>query len=79
MNYVRSRWSKRLRDQTYQVYVTDCLQTISENTARFAGGHHMTKRYYDIVNRTPEAPVQSEEEIRANVAERLRTLGGETQ
>lgn len=31
------------------MYVTDALKILGENTARYAGGNHMTQRWVDVV------------------------------
>lgn len=31
------------------MYVTDALKIIGENTARYAGGSHMTQRWADVI------------------------------
>ena len=46
-------YKKRTEDEIYRVYVTDCLQMISENTANQVGGKFIQKRYYDILNPPP--------------------------
>lgn len=35
--------------ETYQIYVTDCLRMISENTAKQSGGSYIPKRYADFI------------------------------
>lgn len=31
------------------MYVTDALKLLGENTARYAGGSHMTQRWADVI------------------------------
>ena len=33
-------------ERRYRAYITDALMIITENTARYAGGKHLTKRWY---------------------------------
>lgn len=40
---------EKINNEMYKVYVTDCLKAITDNTARYAGGNVMQKRYYDII------------------------------
>lgn len=45
----------------YQVYITDALKVIAENTAKFGGGSAITKRYFDMIDDRkpePEKPVE---------------------
>lgn len=59
-------YKKRTEDEIYRVYVTDCLQMISENTANQVGGKFIQKRYYDILN---PAETRTAEEITKEIAE----------
>lgn len=62
-----------LKDQmdteAYRVYVSDCLQAIAENTAKYAGGSVIKKRYYDVINPKP-VDNRTGEEIAADVIKR---------
>lgn len=40
---------KRNRDIEYRVYITDALKAIVGNTARFAGGVELSRRYADYL------------------------------
>ena len=51
----------------YKNYVCDCLKVIAENTARFAGGHTITKTFNEILNYKP-APQKSASEIIAEIS-----------
>ena len=65
--------------------MTDCLKTIAENTAKFAGGNVMKSRYYDLIkNVTHEIqksntrnPKKSPEEIISNINNKLAQMRGE--
>lgn len=48
MRYAMARYKKHRRDVAYRIYVTECLRTISENTAKYAGGNYITKRFSDV-------------------------------
>lgn len=52
--------------ELYQAYITECLQVIANNTAKYAGGNIIKKRYYDIVNPKPK-DTRTGEEIAADV------------
>lgn len=41
---------EQMHAEAYKTYVTDCLQSIAENTAKYAGGSVIKKRYYDLIN-----------------------------
>lgn len=49
-----SAFSRKRKSEIYRMYVTDALKVIAENTAKFAGGSVMSKRYEDIINPPPE-------------------------
>lgn len=81
MRYVRSCWEKSQRDLAYQMYVTDCLQCITENTTHIGGlngiadyGKTMQTRWYDIIN--PPEPIIEDvrpcEDIVAGIFDRIR-------
>lgn len=60
------------------MYVTDALKTMTENTANFAGGSTLSKRYVDLIDRS--APASEGEALDANgivdgIRERLMKLG----
>ena len=59
----------------YQVYVTDALKAISENTAKFAGGGYIQARFYDILHPQQEE-TRTGEEIVALMKEKISMLGG---
>lgn len=68
-----ARITEHYRDETYRVYITDALKTITENTAKYAGGEYMKTRYVDIVRPKP-VDNRSAEEIIATIKAKL---GGE--
>ena len=61
-------YKKRTEDEIYRVYVTDCLQMISENTANQVGGKFIQKRYYDILN-PPPVETRTAEAITQEIAD----------
>ncbi len=61
----------------YRMYVADALKMISENTARFAGGSHLTKRYVDIINDTAkETKEKTSEEIKKDIFDTIKKING---
>ena len=51
------------------MYVTDALKILGENTARYAGGSHLTKRWAELLN--PAKPDhRSGAEIAADVIQK---------
>lgn len=56
-------------EKTYRVYITDTLRIISENTAKYAGGGYIEKRYIDIIDPKPEDK-RSGSEIAADVIQK---------
>lgn len=73
MRYVEARADKQRRDNTYRIYVTDCLYVIAN------GGLTVTKRYADIINPEPEKPkdTRTQAEIVAQVWSGINGKGGE--
>lgn len=82
MRYVQARWLQYQRDLTYRIYVTDCLQAISENTTHIGGfngvvdyGKSMPKRWYDFINPAEEQPQEDDRtvtEIAADIFSKMR-------
>lgn len=61
----------------YQIYVTDALGAITNNTARFAGGSVLNKRYYDFIDAHQDEPQRSSEDIIKSISDQLDQLGKE--
>lgn len=71
MRYVVLRYKNEQRELAYRIYVTDTLQIIAENTARFAeGGKYPTKRYYDNVYGNGQTVEKAED-----IINKYKTLG----
>ena len=58
------------------MYVTDALKTVTENTAKYAGGGYIQTRYIDIIAPPPEE-TRTGEEIVAQMKRKLGQIGGE--
>lgn len=52
--------------RAYHNYVTDCLQNISENTAKYGGGGYVSARFADIIA-PQKADHRSAEQVIADV------------
>lgn len=52
--HVLQAYQQEQKEFAYRVYVSDALKIITENTAKYAGGSHLTKRWVDIVTEKPE-------------------------
>lgn len=55
-----------IKDEAYRIYITDALKVISENTAKFASGQFMTKRYAELYD-VPPKETRTGAEIAADV------------
>lgn len=66
---------KQAQEQVYRAYVTDALKTITENTAKYAGGSYMKARYYDLENPKP-AETRTGEEIISQMKAKIARIGG---
>lgn len=67
--YLEGRYAQYTENLLYRVYITDALQKICENTANFAGGHIMPKRFYDLAYGKPQKE-ESAEEIITNIVKK---------
>lgn len=57
------------------MYITDSLRIIGENTAKYAGGNYIKKRYADIIDPQPEE-TRTPDEVITHIKKKLRG-GGE--
>lgn len=55
--------TRKYKDEIYRVYITDALKIIAENTAKFAGGSHLTKRYVEMIGIIKPEPKKTAEQI----------------
>ena len=60
----------------YRAYVTDSIKIACENTAKFAGGSYMNRRYIDIVNPPPEE-TRTADDIIGLMRQKLLLIGGD--
>lgn len=51
--HVLQVYQQEQKEFAYRVYVSDALKLITENTAKYAGGSHLAKRWADIVVQKP--------------------------
>ena len=47
------------RQEIYKIYVSDALRIIAENTAKFAGGSYIKKRYIDLIESKKQKSYQT--------------------
>lgn len=53
--------------------MTDALKCISENTAKSVGGVSMSKRFFDIINRSkPQEEEEKEERTAEEIIDRIK-------
>lgn len=79
MWYVIARMRKETQEMTYRIYITDALNMIAQNTAKFAGGVYPKKRYAEQVYAQEEKEPkqeQSGQEIADSLIKGLTGLGG---
>lgn len=58
---------ERQREDLYREYITDCLQNISENTAKQSGGAYVSARFADLLKPKP-VDNRTAEQVVADVA-----------
>lgn len=63
----------------YQIYVTEGLRMIAENTSKYAGGTYMNYKFYDIIKNEMEPQEErTAEEVVLDILTRAEiTIGGE--
>lgn len=68
---------EKQKQKLYQIYVTDSLKLISENTANFGGGQSPERRYADIIEsiENPKPEVTAEEVI-YDIRSKLANMAG---
>ncbi len=69
MRYAAARFNQNQRETAYRIYVTDCLRMMTENTANFAKGSYVQRRYADFL-KTPARDTRTGEQIAADVIEK---------
>ena len=47
IDHVIAELQSEMEDKRYKAYITDALMVMTENTAKFAGGRHLTVRWAD--------------------------------
>lgn len=70
-NYI-SYFQKRQKEKAYQVYVTDALKVIAENTSRINGGAYMNARFLDIIE--PHIETRTSEEVIETIKDKLSRM-----
>lgn len=58
-----------IKKELYDIYITDSLRVIGENTAKYAGGSYIKKRWASLIEDKPKRE-QTGEEIVAQVIEK---------
>lgn len=61
----------------YEVYVTDALKAITENTAKMYGGSSLKLRYADLLeNSNKQEETRTAEDIISNIKNKINKMGG---
>lgn len=69
MRYAASRIGSHCKEKAFREYVAEGVRMISQNTAKFAGGHYLSVRYGDIIHPKPQ-DTRTGEEIVADIIRR---------
>lgn len=56
-------------ESAFRIYAAECMRTITENTAKFAGGNFMQAKYSELIDPKPQDN-RTCEEITAEVVKR---------
>lgn len=67
------QYKKQNEEKLYKLYVTNCLQAISENTAKNIGGKYISKIYSDIIE--PKKQIDEVKEDGNAIIARIRKQG----
>lgn len=65
MRYVRTKIAEDEEQLSYKKYMSEALMAVAENTARFAGGNHMTISWWEHHNQ--EVDIRTGNEIISDV------------
>lgn len=60
---------RQQEESAFRIYTTECLRTMTENTAKFAGGSFVQAKYSDLIDPKPQDN-RTCEEITAEVVKR---------
>lgn len=60
---------RQQEESAFHIYTTECLRTMTENTAKFAGGSFVQAKYSDLIDPKPQDN-RTCEEITAEVVKR---------
>lgn len=71
MEHCVAAFLKKQKDKLYQVYITDTLKMIAENTSNFAGGKAPNMRWVDAMN-SLEKPKEEEEKTAEEVIDHIK-------
>lgn len=66
-------FQKEQRELAYQVYVTDSLRIIAENTAKQVGGSYLKARFKEIIEPIKEEK-RTADEVITDLKDKLRRL-----
>jgi hypothetical protein len=66
-------FKKEQQEKAYQVYVTDALRIITENTAKANGGTYLQARYVEMIE-PKEEETRTANEVIIDLKEKLRRL-----
>ena len=66
-------FQKEQREKAYQVYITDALRIITENTAKANGGHYLQVRYAELIEPKKEE-TRTANEVITDLKDKLRRL-----
>lgn len=69
VNYIQNRFKEDEEERIYKIYITESIRLKAENKC-------ISARYTDLINFNRE-PEKSAEEVKQNILEEFRRLGGE--
>ena len=73
IDHCMAYFNKKQKIKAYEIYITDTLRMITENTAKQVGGSYIKMRYADIID-PPKEETRTAEEVIDDIRTKLERL-----
>lgn len=71
MTYILCKIKEESKDRIYKSYVTNCLKSVSGNTARMGGGSVIKKSYDEIIEKIDKTGIFAKQVKKPETAEQI--------
>ena len=75
LDHCLGAYMQELEEKQYRVYVTDGLKAVAENTAKFAGGTYLSRRWIEYIDADQEHDPDEGRDGVEVAQERLERMG----